>query len=127
MDSLNLSLGLAHTGMGLLLALLGLPLWRGWVPPHAWFGLRPGATLEHRRVWDEAHRRMGLRLMAVGGLLAGLGGVAFLLPLRESLALTLAVALAPVSLLTALALDGVRYAGRLIRELARGEKGGEEP
>jgi len=52
---------------GLLLAGLGVPLWRGKVPPNALYGFRTPKTRTNEEVWYEANR-IGGRDLVLGGL-----------------------------------------------------------
>lgn len=64
--------------LGLLLALLGVPLLRRRIPPNALYGLRIRATLEDERVWYEANEATGRDVVVFGLLFAGAALVASL-------------------------------------------------
>jgi len=59
--------------LGVIIGLLGLPLWRRNVPRNELYGLKTRATLASDAVWYEANARSGLDLIAFGVVLATVG------------------------------------------------------
>ena len=55
-----------YLGLGVLMAFLGMPLWRGLVPPNRWYGLRMPSTLGSPSAWYAANARFGRLLTIVG-------------------------------------------------------------
>ncbi len=60
--------------VGLLVALLGLPLLAGWVKPNRVYGFRTPRTVADREVWYPANRMMAQSLV-IGGLLGALAAM----------------------------------------------------
>jgi uncharacterized membrane protein len=59
-----------------LLAALGLPLQRGWVPPNRWYGFRTKRTLSDREIWYAVNRVTGFWLLATGAATAASATIA---------------------------------------------------
>ena len=76
LSSVDLGLALAM-GDGILFFVLGLPLYRGWVPPNGTYGFRVRATREDPELWRWVNRRAGARLMITGAASAASGWVAW--------------------------------------------------
>ncbi|GIX05576.1 MAG: hypothetical protein KatS3mg114_1445 [Planctomycetaceae bacterium] len=59
-----------------LLMGLGYPLFRGWIPPNRWYGVRLPATLKDPTLWDRVNRVAGGWLLATGlvQMVLALGG-----------------------------------------------------
>lgn len=53
---------------GLLLAVLGYPLWKRTIPPNGIYGFRIPATLADEYVWYEVNARSGLHFMLLGSI-----------------------------------------------------------
>ena len=49
-----------------ILALMGLPLQRGWLPPNRWYGFRTSETLADRNLWYAVNKVTGFWLIATG-------------------------------------------------------------
>lgn len=71
-------------GMGLLIALVGLPLSAGRVRRNEWYGFRTPKTLSSDDIWYPANRYAGRALAAAGAVTTGLSlvtlPIAWLLP-----------------------------------------------
>ena len=65
MDPKKILLALFLFG-GAIMALLGVPLMRGKVPPNGWYGFRVRRTLSDPSVWYPANRYAGRRMFALG-------------------------------------------------------------
>ncbi len=55
-----------------LVAVLGVPLMRDWVPPNRFYGFRTPATLASPQLWYDVNRATGVALLIAG--LVGLAG-----------------------------------------------------
>ena len=67
-----------YISIGILLALLSIPLiWR-WIPPNGWYGFRIRQTLENPQLWYEVNAFAGRRLFLTGFAIA-LGALLFYL------------------------------------------------
>lgn len=100
------------TLLGALVAGMSVPLLRGRVPPNAAFGLMTPATLDDKDVWYAANERA-----ARGGIANGVVVIALAvgLPLAGAPQLMpLACAVALVCGGVATAVDGSRYARRML-------------
>ncbi len=53
---------------GLVILVLGIPLYLGKVPPNSLYGLRTRKTLENKEIWYRANRFAGLVLVLGGGV-----------------------------------------------------------
>jgi uncharacterized membrane protein len=88
-------LGVYFTIAGLVIAALGVPLWRRKVGPNRLYGVRTAKTMRDEALWYAANARAGRTMVAVGVVtsatsasLAGLGVVG------DTHALSMAVVLA---------------------------------
>lgn len=52
-----------------VLVLLAIPLWRGWVPPNRWYGVRTRATLSDQERWYAVNASSGFDLLVSGIIL----------------------------------------------------------
>lgn len=59
-----------YLGVSVLLFVLGIPLWRGWIPPNGWYGFRTPSTVRNAHLWYPVNRVTGLWMMAVGPITA---------------------------------------------------------
>jgi uncharacterized membrane protein len=109
------------SGTGVALTALALPLIRRRIRPNALYGLRVPATLADESIWYDANERSGRVLFVIGIVLILLGlGSTLVSPqaLERYLAVSVVVMVLAVTLA---AIDGWRYANRLLRE--RGPQG----
>ncbi len=60
-------------GLGLLLAVLAVPLILAKVKPNRWYGFRTAAALSREDVWYAANKRAGWWMLAVGLITAVFG------------------------------------------------------
>jgi uncharacterized membrane protein len=103
--------------LGLLFAIVGLPLALGWVPRNRLYGLRIPATLADDRVWYPANARSGVDFVVLGLLLAALG--AALIVARAPLETQSLIGGVPTLVgLIAITVRGFLHARRLKRELS---------
>lgn len=65
-----------YVASGLFMALLAMPMIRGWLNPNPYYGFRVQQTLEDPVVWRVANRFAGWRLL-VAGLVIALAAAAF--------------------------------------------------
>lgn len=56
--------------VSLLLFVLGIPLWRGLVPPNWWYGFRTPSTVKHKHIWYPVNRVTGVWMTVVGPVTA---------------------------------------------------------
>jgi uncharacterized membrane protein len=49
-----------------VLVLLAIPLWRGWVPPNRWYGVRTRTTLSDQDRWYVVNASSGFDLLVSG-------------------------------------------------------------
>lgn len=116
--------GLVMIATGLIMALLGVPLWLQRVPPNSFYGFRTPRTVSDPEVWYPVNRISG-RDLTLGG---GIGALAALIcdlllvdPVQSALVL-MACVLVPV---TAAVLHTFWAASTFVAEHdARAEKGG---
>lgn len=102
-------LTLAFTGVGALLALLGIPLLQRRVKPNLWYGLRVAATLADERVWYEANAASG-RDFVILGIVQVAAALLVMLPSAAYAVVNITTLLAGS---IAVAIIGVRRANRL--------------
>lgn len=103
-------------GVGVLIALLAIPLVRRRVAPNWLYGLRVRATFADESVWYDANERSGRTLLALGAATIGIGLGNMLVPAPISQSYFLAGVFALVVGTIAAAIDGWRYANQLLRE-----------
>jgi uncharacterized membrane protein len=69
-----------------VIAVLGMPLWVGMVPPNRFYGVRVAATLADEAVWYAVNKAAGRDMVAVGAVMlvlstsllkSDIGGVAY--------------------------------------------------
>jgi uncharacterized membrane protein len=111
-----LTLVITFTVIGLLLAILAIPLLLRRVPPNAWYGVRVAATFADPWVWYEANALSGRDLL-IAGIAQSL--TALLLPLLGVSSRDLYVAINAAVLLVGsmtFAVIGIRRANRLWRQ-----------
>lgn len=65
-----------YLGLGVLLTFLGIPLWRGFIPPNRWYGVRLPAERADVPTWYAANARFGRTLTIVGAALTSAAAVA---------------------------------------------------
>jgi uncharacterized membrane protein len=108
------------TAVGLLIAMLAFPLMRRRVKPNWLYGLRVRATFADESVWYDANERSGRTLVALGlaTMLFGVGHLLVPESAGEAYFLIGVVALVVGTLLSAI--DGWRYANRLLEERRAG-------
>jgi uncharacterized membrane protein len=108
--------GLAEvTFVGILLAVLSIPLALGWVPPNRLYGFRVPATLRTDAVWYAINRRFGREWIVIGAALAAaaasLEAAGFDTPAGRAVAVVTMFAL-----LLTMTVRGWRAANRMERE-----------
>jgi uncharacterized membrane protein len=69
-----------YIGTGLFMALLAIPMIRGWINPNPYYGLRVKQTLEDPALWFPVNRYAGWCLFFAGIFIAAGSAVSFLLP-----------------------------------------------
>jgi uncharacterized membrane protein len=69
-----------YVSSGLFLALLAIPMIRGWLNPNPYYGFRVRQTLEDPAVWYLANRYAGWRLFFAGLVIASGSMGCYLLP-----------------------------------------------
>lgn len=69
-----------YVANGLFLALLAIPMIRGWLNPNPYYGFRVRKTLEDPLIWRLANRYAGWRLLVAGFVIAAAAVVFYLLP-----------------------------------------------
>jgi hypothetical protein len=65
-----------YLGLGILLTFLGIPLWRGLIPPNRWFGVRLPSTMADVPSWYAANARFGRTMTLIGIPIAIAAGAA---------------------------------------------------
>lgn len=75
---------LAFSGIGLVIGLLGVPLWKRKVPPNHLYGLRVPATMHSPSVWYEVNAKSGVFFMVTGAAIAAVALIVMLLDISES-------------------------------------------
>jgi hypothetical protein len=109
--------------VGLFIALLAVPLIRRRVGPNWLYGLRVRATFADESVWYDANERSGRTLFALGAATIAFGIGNMVVAEAISQPYFLAGILALVVGTIACAIDGWRYANRLLRERAGSDPG----
>ena len=107
-------------GTGLLIAGLGVPLWRRMVPPNHIYGLRVPATLSSPEVWYEANSRSGLYSVLAGTLIVVVAGTVFAFGLSETQSAWINVASLLVAVLF-VCMRSVRLASAIAHEATKSE------
>lgn len=59
-----------YLGVGLMLFVFGIPLWRCLIPPNRWYGFRTPSTVHNEHIWYPVNRVTGMWMMAVGPVTA---------------------------------------------------------
>ncbi len=88
-------IGICNLLTAMVVLLLSIPLWRGWIGPNRWYGVRTRASFASHSAWDRLNR-LGGRLLALWSVpvaVTGLIGMCLLPP--ENTLLLMVLALAP--------------------------------
>jgi hypothetical protein len=56
----------SYVGMGIVLALVSIPLIRKQIRPNYWYGVRIPQTMNNTEVWYDVNAYVGKRLFAIG-------------------------------------------------------------
>ncbi len=108
------SIVVLYLGIGILLTFLGIPLWRGLVPPNRWYGVRVSATMADVPVWYAANARFGRTMTIVGIAVALAAAVALALGWTTPTAATILAAVVIGGVVLA-GFDAVAVARRVAR------------
>ena len=100
---------------GIVIALLGVPMFKRLVPPNYIYGLRVSATLADKLIWYEANARIGRDAIIVGIAIAVLAILLFIARAPETITAWINVAFLLVAVL-GMAFNGWRFANRLSRQ-----------
>lgn len=106
-------------GCGLLIAALGVPLWRRRVAPNPYYGLRTAATKGDTEVWYAANARSGRDTVITGLVIAVTALVVYLAGIPEEHAGLIDATVTVVAVLV-LCVTSVRAARAMVRERDRG-------
>ena len=111
-----LTIFIAYSLMGLLLAGLSVPLILRKVPPNVWYGFRIRLTLDDPEIWYPVNAWAGRRMLLTG-LVAAVAGLAGLLVPGHMLRFySLALAVLLIVSVSLVLVFGIRYARHLNRE-----------
>ncbi|MDQ3907709.1 MAG: SdpI family protein [Acidobacteriota bacterium] len=110
----NVGIPLVFIAVGALFAALGVPLWRGRVPPNFWYGCRTRKTLSDERLWYAVNRVTGRDMTFAGAAIAACA-VAVLLFWRgaNTNATTLVLLCVMLVAIFATGFDSLRTSGRM--------------
>ncbi len=101
-----------HLSVGVLLAVVSIPLWMEKVPRNGWYGLRIQKSMESDENWYRINRFGGQGMFVVGALIAMIGLANWLRP-PQSEAMTVLLLTVPLFLVLPWLVVVVWYAGRL--------------
>lgn len=76
---------------GILFIALGIPLFRGRVPPNSWYGFRTRKTLSDEKIWYAVNRVAGKDMILAGAVVIVSSSILLLFAGRISLARATAV------------------------------------
>ncbi|MBY0112313.1 MAG: SdpI family protein [Phycisphaerales bacterium] len=99
----------------IFLAALGVPLWRGKVPPNELYGFRIPATLDDPGVWYPVNRVAGVWLMVTGAAVTVISVTLYALGVTTGTAAAINLS-ALFGFTAAVAVHGLIVAARLTKE-----------
>ena len=111
---------LTMVGTGIIMALLGVPLFKRMVPPNLVYGLRVTATFKDKEVWYEANARSGRDFIIGGIAIAAVAFLVFVSGIPENVGAWIDVGFLLIAVL-AIGFNGWRFANQLSRQ--RGHDG----
>ncbi len=117
--------GWMFIGIGLLIAMLAIPLAAGKVPRNRWYGFRTPRTVADERLWGPVNEMAGRTMVPMGAGMALLGAavLAHLLSLEAATGLSLAVTMLPVLfMMWQASVIAARVDGRLADTPAQGDE-----